>query len=98
MQILLKEIHDSISMIETNRTDNQLSKIEKAKLEETLITLTNMERTIINETNTNMQSKLSASTPALTELINDMASSTENLDELNTKLRKIINIIKFLKF
>jgi hypothetical protein len=45
-----------------------------------------------------MQSKLSASTPALTELINDMASSTEKLDELNSKLRKIINIINFLKF
>jgi hypothetical protein len=83
MQSLLKEIHDSISLVETNRTDNNLSKIEKTKLEETLITLTNMERTIINETNTNMQSKLSASTPALTELINDMASSTEKLDELN---------------
>jgi hypothetical protein len=60
--------------------------------------LTNMERTIINETNTNMLSKLSASTPALTELINDMASSTKKLDELNSKLRKIINIINFLKF
>ena len=95
MQSLLKEIHDSISLVETNRTDNNLSKIEKTKLEETLMTLTNMERTIINETNTNMLSKLSASTPALTELINDMASSTEKLDELNSKLRKIINIINF---
>jgi hypothetical protein len=45
-----------------------------------------------------MLSKLSASTPVLTELINDMASSTEKLDELNSKLRKIINIINFLKF
>jgi flagellar biosynthesis/type III secretory pathway chaperone len=98
MQSLLKEIHDSISLVETNRTDNNLSKIEKAKLEETLMTLTTMERTIINETNTNMLSKLSASTPALTELINDMASSTEKLDELNSKLRKIINIINFVKF
>jgi len=98
MQSLLKEIHDSISLVETSRTDSNLSKIEKAKLEETLITLTNMERTIINETNTNMQSKLSASTPALTELINDMASSTEKLDELNSKLRKIINIINFVNY
>jgi hypothetical protein len=98
MQSLLKEIHDSISLVETSRTDSNLSKIEKAKLEETLITLTNMERTIINETNINMQSKLSASTPALTELINDMASSTEKLDELNSKLRKIINIINFVNY
>jgi hypothetical protein len=45
-----------------------------------------------------MQSKLSASTPALTELINDMASSTEKLDELNSKLRKIINIINFVNY
>ena len=29
MQSLLKEIHDSISLVETNRTDNNLSKITK---------------------------------------------------------------------
>lgn len=57
-----------------------------------------MERTIINGTSNDMLLKLSASTPALTGLIDDMASSTEKLDDLNSKLRKIINIINFLKF
>lgn len=98
MENLLKEIYESISIIESNRTDNQLSKMEKAKLEETLMTLTKMERSIINMSNNDIASKLSAPASRLSQLINDMSSSTEKLDEVNNKLRKIINIINFLKF
>lgn len=98
MENLLKEIYESISIIESNRTDNQLSKMEKAKLEETLMTLTKMERNIINTSNNDIASKLSAPASTLSQLINDMSSSNEKLDEVNNKLRKIINIINFLKF
>ena len=53
MENILKEIHTSISSIELERTNENLSKIEKTHLENTLLTLRNMERSIINKKNQN---------------------------------------------
>ena len=98
MEYLLKEIHTSISNVENERYNENLSKIEKTHLENTLLTLRNMERSIINKKNDEMLLELSAITPSLTELINEMESSGERLNELNVKLKRLINIINFVKF
>jgi len=98
MKHLLDEIYNSISNIETERYNENLSKIEKTKLESTLITLRSMERVVINKQNDEMLLELSTITPSLTELINEMESSGERLNELNVKLKRLINIINFLKF
>ena len=98
MENILKEIHTSISSVELERTNENLSKIEKTHLENTLLTLRNMERSIINKKNDAMLLELSTITPSLTELINEMESSGERLNELNVKLKHLINIINFLKF
>lgn len=98
MEYLLKEIHNSISSVEAERYNEKLSKIEKTHLENTLLTLRNMERFIINKKNDEILLELSTITPSLTELINEMKSSGERLDELNVKLKRLINIINFLKF
>ena len=57
-----------------------------------------MERSVINKKNDEMLLELSAITPSLTELINEMESSGERLNELNVKLKRLINIINFVKF
>ena len=98
MEYLLKEIYDSISNVETKRYDENLSKIEKTQLELTLIKLRDMERAVINKKNDEILLGLSAITPTLNELINEMESSGEKLNELNVKLKRLINIINFLKF
>lgn len=98
MEYLLKEIHTSISNVETERYNENLSKVEKTHLENTLLTLRNMERSIINKKNDDMLQELSTITPSLTKLINEMESSGERLNELNVKLKRLINIINFLKF
>ena len=98
MENILKEIHTSISSVELERTNENLSKIEKTHLENTLLTLRNMERSIINKKNDALLLELSTITPSLTELINEMDSSGERLNELNVKLKRLINIINFLKF
>ena len=98
MENILKEIHTSISSVELERTNENLSKIEKTHLENTLLTLRNMERSIINKKNDALLLELSTITPSLTELINEMESSGERLNELNVKLKRLINIINFLKF
>ena len=98
MENILKEIHTSISSIELERTNENLSKIEKTHLENTLLTLRNMERSVINKKNDAMLLELSTITTSLTELINEMESSGERLNELNVKLKRLINIINFLKF
>jgi len=98
MKHLLDEIYNSISNIETERYNENLSKIEKTKLESTLITLRSMERVVINKQNDEMLLELSTITPSLTALINEMESSGERLNELNVKLKRLINIINFLKF
>ena len=98
MKHLLDEIYNSISNIETERYNENLSKIEKTKLESTLITLRSMERGVINKQNDEMLPELSTITPSLTALINEMESSGERLNELNVKLKRLINIINFLKF
>ena len=98
MEYLLKEIHTSISNVELERTNENLSKLEKTHLENTLLTLRNMERSVINKKNDEILLELSAITPSLTELINEMESSGERLNELNVKLKRLINIINFLKF
>ena len=98
MENILKEIHTSISSVELERTNENLSKIEKTHLENTLLTLRNMERSVINKKNDAMLLELSTITPSLTELINEMESSGERLNELNVKLKHLINIINFLKF
>ena len=98
MENILKEIHTSISSIELERTNENLSKIEKTHLENTLLTLRNMERSIINKKNDELLLELSTITPSLTKLINEMESSGERLNELNVKLKRLINIINFLKF
>ena len=98
MENILKEIHTSISSVELERTNENLSKIEKTHLENTLLTLRNMERSIINKKNDALLLELSTITPSITELINEMESSGERLNELNVKLKRLINIINFLKF
>ena len=98
MEYLLKEIYDSISNVETKRYDENLSKIEKTQLELTLIKLRDMERAIINKKNDEILLGLSAITPTLNELINEMESSGEKLNELNVKLKRLVNIVNFLKF
>ena len=98
MEYLLKEIYDSISNVETKRYDENLSKIEKTQLELTLIKLRDMERAVINKKNDEILLGLSAITPTLNELINEMKSSGEKLNELNVKLKRLVNIINFLKF
>lgn len=98
MEYLLKEIYDSISNIENKRYDENLSKIEKTQLELTLIKLRDMERAVINKKNDEILLGLSAITPTLNELINEMESSGEKLNELNVKLKRLVNIINFLKF
>jgi len=98
MENILKEIHTSISNVETERYNENLSKIEKTHLENTLLTLRNMERSIINKKNDEMLLELSTITPSLTELINEMELAGERLNELNVKLKRLINIINFLKF
>ena len=98
MEYLLKEIYDSISNVETKRYDENLSKIEKTQLELTLIKLRDMERAVINNKNDEIFLGLSAITPTLNELINEMESSGEKLNELNVKLKRLVNIINFLKF
>lgn len=98
MEYLLKEIHTSITNVETERYNENLSKVEKTHLENTLLTLRNMERSIINKKNDDMLQELSTITPSLTKLINEMESSGERLNELNVKLKRLINIINFLKF
>lgn len=98
MEYLLKEIYDSISNVETKRYDENLSKIEKTQLELTLIKLRDMERAVINKKNDEILLGLSAITPTLNELINEMESSSEKLNELNVKLKRLVNIINFLKF
>jgi hypothetical protein len=98
MEYLLKEIYDSISNVETKRYDESLSKIEKTQLELTLIKLRDMERAVINKKNDEILLGLSAITPTLNELINEMESSGEKLNELNVKLKRLVNIINFLKF
>jgi hypothetical protein len=97
MENLLKEIYDSMSNIETKRYDDNLSKIEKTQLELTLIKLRDMERVVINKKNDEMLMSLSLITPSINELINEMESSGEKLNELNVKLKRLINIINFLK-
>lgn len=98
MEYLLKEIYDSISNVETKRYDENLSKIEKTQLELTLIKLRDMERAVINKKNDEILLGLSTITPTLNELINEMESSGEKLNELNVKLKRLVNIINFLKF
>ncbi len=98
MEYLLKEIYDSISNVETKRYDENLSKIEKTQLELILIKLRDMERAVINKKNDEILLGLSAITPTLNELINEMESSGEKLNELNVKLKRLVNIINFLKF
>lgn len=98
MEYLLKEISDSISNVEAVRYSDTLSKIEKTHLESTLITLRNMERSVINKKNDEIILELSTITPSLTALINEMESSGERLNELNVKLKRLLNIINFLKF
>jgi hypothetical protein len=98
MENILKEIHTSISSVELERTNENLSKIEKTHLENTLLTLRNMERSVINKKNDEMLLELSTITPSLTELINEMELAGERLNELNVKLKRLINIINFLKF
>lgn len=98
MEYLLKEIYDSISNVETKRYDENLSKIEKTQLELTLIKLRDMERAVINKKNDEILLGLSAITPTLNELINEMESSGEKLNELNVKLKRLVNIVNFLKF
>lgn len=98
MEYLLKEIYDSITNVETKRYDENLSKIEKTQLELTLIKLRDMERAVINKKNDEILLGLSAITPTLNELINEMESSGEKLNELNVKLKRLVNIINFLKF
>lgn len=98
MEYLLKEIYDSITNVETKRYDENLSKIEKTQLELTLIKLRDMERAVINKKNDEILLGLSAITPTLNELINEMESSSEKLNELNVKLKRLVNIINFLKF
>ena len=98
MENILKEIHTSISNVELERTNENLSRLEKTHLENTLLTLRNMERSVINKKNDEMLLELSAITPSLTKLINEMESSGERLNELNVKLKRLINIINFLKF
>ncbi len=98
MENLLKEIYDSMSNIETKRYDDNLSKIEKTQLELTLIKLRDMERVVINKKNDEILMGLSVITPTLNELINEMESSGEKLNELNVKLKRLVNIINFLKF
>lgn len=98
MEHLLKEIHNSISSVEAERYNEKLSKIAKTHLENTLLTLRDMERSVINKKNDELLQELSTITPSLTELINEMESSGERLDELNVKLKRLINIINFLKF
>ena len=98
MENILKEIHTSISSVELERTNENLSKIEKTHLENTLLTLRNMERSIINKKNDELLLELSTITPSLTELINEMELAGERLNELNVKLKRLINIINFLKF
>ena len=53
---------------------------------------------IFNKKNDEIILELSAITPSLTELINEMESSGERLNELNVKLKRLLNIINFLKF
>lgn len=98
MEYLLKEIYDSISNVETKRYDENLSKIEKTQLELILIKLRDMERAVINKKNDEILLGLSAITPTLNELINEMESSGEKLNELNVKLKRLVNIVNFLKF
>ena len=98
MENILKEIHTSISSVELERTNENLSKIEKTHLENTLLTLRNMERSVINKKNDEMLLELSTITPSLTELINEMELAGERLNELNVKLKRLINIINFVKF
>ena len=98
MEYLLKEISNSISNVEALRYSDDLSKVEKTHLESTLITLRNMERSVINKKNDEIILELSTITPSLTELINEMESSGERLNELNVKLKRLLNIINFLKF
>lgn len=98
MEYLLNEIHTSILNIEAERYNENLSKIEKTHLENALLTLRNIERSVINKKNNEMLQELSTITPSLTELINEMESSGERLNELNVKLKRLINIINFLKF
>ena len=98
MENILKEIHTSISNVETERYNENLSKIEKTHLENTLLTLRNMERSVINKKNDEMLLELSTITPSLTKLINEMELAGERLNELNVKLKRLINIINFLKF
>jgi hypothetical protein len=98
MENILKEIHTSISNVELERTNENLSRLEKTHLENTLLTLRNMERSVINKKNDEMLLELSVITPSLTELINEMESSGERLNELNVKLKRLINIINFVKF
>jgi hypothetical protein len=98
MEYLLKEISNSISNVEAVRYSDGLSKVEKTHLESTLITLRNMERSVINKKNDEIILELSTITPSLTELINEMESSGERLNELNVKLKRLLNIINFLKF
>ena len=98
MEYLLKEISDSISNVEAVRYSDTLSKTEKNRLESTLMTLRNMERSVINKKNDEIILELSTITPSLTELINEMESSGERLNELNVKLKRLLNIINFLKF
>lgn len=98
MEYLLNEIHTSILDIEAERYNENLSKIEKTHLENALLTLRNIERSVINKKNNEMLQELSTITPSLTELINEMESSGERLNELNVKLKRLINIINFLKF
>lgn len=98
MEYLLKEIYDSISNVETKRYDENLSKIEKTQLELTLIKLRDMERAVINKKNDEILLGLSAITPTLNELIIELESSGEKLNELNVKLKRLVNIVNFLKF
>jgi hypothetical protein len=97
MKHLLDEIYNSISNIEAERYNENLSKIEKTKLESTLITLRSMERVVINKQNDEMLLELSTITPSLTALINEMESSGERLNELNVKLKQLNQYYQLLE-
>ncbi|MEP6748349.1 MAG: hypothetical protein ABJB86_11530 [Bacteroidota bacterium] len=84
----LEQVSDAMDAVEDARGMKGLSEDDEQTLEDTSVTLRNLQRTIIKSLTENLVANLQSDSAALEDLTDEINQSAKNLDTLTNVLQK----------